>query len=153
MNFFKREPSSQMTGAVDLDQGMADTLTDRLRRVPPLDRPAHEFAPQRIEKAIEHIESFTALPMKSIDETLAELTAEYNATLAMGQTIRDTMMAVRIDYLAQIEKQKKFMSVAKETFAALAQKVAALDAPKQDETEQQQVEPEQDAGEHEQGAA
>lgn len=124
----------EVDGPVDLDEQMAETLTERLRSVPPLERPADEFAPQRsapqrIEEAIEQIESFLALPLKEIDETEAALKAEYEDTMAKGQEIRNIIMVVRKDYLAQIERGRKVASIAKETFATLAQKVAALDAP------------------------
>jgi hypothetical protein len=118
--------------AVDMDD-----LADRLGQVPALVRPADEFAPQRsapkrIEEAIEQIESFLALPLKEIDETEAALKAEYEETMAKGQEIRDIIMAVRKDYLAQIERGRKVAGIAKETFATLADKIAALDAPTQD---------------------
>lgn len=137
MNYFRGNRTAQ-TEPVDLDEQLGKTLTDRLRSVPPLERPAAEFAPpraapQRVEDAIEHIESFLALPLKEIDDALAAENAEHQATIALGQQIRDTIMAVRNDYLAQIARRRALTQIAKETFATLADKVAALDEPAQDQ--------------------
>jgi hypothetical protein len=133
MGFFRDKPEPRMDGPVDMDE-----LTQRLRGVPPLERPAHEFVPrsrslQRVEDAIEHVESFLALPLKQIDDAMAVLKAEYEAAMAEGQTIRDTIMSVQKDYLTQIERRRKLTGISKETFATLKQRYAALDAPPEDE--------------------
>lgn len=129
----RKETKPRTNGAVDMDD-----LADRLRAVPPLERPRNEFAPrqrslQRVEEAIEHVESFLALPLKEIDDTMAILKAEYDAAMAEGQTIRDTIMAVRNDYLVQIDRRRKLTAISRETFATLKQRYAALDEPPEEE--------------------
>ena len=149
MNMFKRShPEIDRGNPVDLDN-----LAEALRSVPPLQRRPDEFAPRQpsalrqMEDAIEHIESFLALPLKEIDDTMAVLKAEYDAAVAEGQTIRDTIMAVRDDYLAQIKRRQALTGIARETFAMLKERCAALDAPAVEEPPQGQTATEREQGE------
>lgn len=127
MNFLRRP--AQIAGPVDMDE-----LADRLRAVPPLERPADEFAP-KIEEVVEHIESFLGLPLKQLDDELHALEVEHKAVMDEGQRARDLFVSFRDKYLAQIERRRALTRIAKESFARLAKECAELDEPKQAEQE------------------
>ena len=149
MNMFKRDRDVDRGHPVDMDN-----LAEAMRNQPlTLQRRPDEFAPRRqapvrVDDAIEQIETFFALPLKEIDDTMGMLKAEYDAAVAEGQTIRDTIMAVRADYLAQIKRRRALTGIAKETFAVFKQHCAALDAPAEDTT---RAEEPQTTTEHDQG--
>ncbi len=145
--FGKRDRDSLGFGdAVDLD-----SLAEALRKAPPLERPAHEFAPR--QRPVERVETFLALPLQEIDTVMASLKARYEETCAKGQEIRDLIMAARREHMEHIERERAFAEFTKETFDALAEKYLGLgkavpDAPPAEEPRQDQT-----ATEHEQGEA
>ena len=108
MNFFPKRPVAQLP--VDMDE-----LAAQLRQVPPLERPADEFAP-RAEYSIEQVASFLHRHIKELDATRATLTAQADEAKL---------------HLAELERRLAVTKIARdalaETSAKLIEKSAALD--------------------------
>jgi hypothetical protein len=113
MNFLRRHGPAEPT---DLDAELADTLADRLRAIPPLERPANEFAP---EYSIEQVASFLTRHIKELDETRASLNEQADAARL---------------HLAEVERRLAVTKIARDaladTSAKLIEKSAELE-PKQ----------------------
>jgi len=117
---------------MDLDQGFAEAL----RKDPPMGRPVSEFAPnpaREVERAIQTVEKFGALPLKEIDDKLEALRADMRETEALGQTIRNLIMEVRQDYLDRLEKSRKVAELTRTSFAKLAEQCADITDPSKPE--------------------
>ena len=114
-----------------------DDLAERMRKVPPLERPANEFAPRRaappqaVERAIAHIETFTIMGerLQEVDRIMAELDSEYLATKQRHQSIRDCIMRVHADELELIERSRKVTQVQRELFSQMEDKIKAVYQP------------------------
>ena len=108
MNFFPKRPVAQLP--VDMDE-----LAAQLRQVPPLERPADEFAP-RAEYSIEQVASFLHRHIKELDATRATLTAQADEAKL---------------HLAELERRLAVTKIARdalaETSVKLIEKSAALD--------------------------
>ena len=118
--FGKRDRDSLGFGdAVDLD-----SLAEALRKAPPLERPAHEFAPR--QKPVERVETFLALPLQEVDAVMASLKSRYEEVVTKGQELRDLMMAARREHMEHIERERAFAEFTKETFDVLAEKYLGL---------------------------
>lgn len=118
MNFLRRTHQAEPT---DLDAELADTLADRLRAIPPLERPANEFAP---DYSLERVAAFLLQHIKELEAARDRLSADE--------------IAVR-QHLAEIECRQAVVKIAHETMTRAASeltgKVAELEAPKQTEHE------------------
>lgn len=104
--------------AVDLDD-----FQRRLQQVPPLDRPADEFAP------VPHVGAFRELPLAEIDEAMAKLEAAHAEAKARHQAARDLIMRIRQDELELLERARKATELHSEAFAAMTKGIAALYEP------------------------
>lgn len=136
MNIWPRKESvSRVDDRVDMNE-----LAERLRAIPPLERPRNEFVAPRDEYSIDHIASFLGRHIKELDDTEATLAAEADAAK---------------EHLNEVEHRRAVIKVARDTLAEtltrLAEKAAELEPPVEEPEEPPTAGP-TDESEHERTA-
>lgn len=103
--------------------------------VPSVRRTADEFVRnpiRQMERAVETIDKFGALPLKELDDKMTDLKEQVALLEIMGQEVRDTIMRVRADYMGKLEKARKVAELTTQNLEALAKQIAAIDLPVQE---------------------
>ncbi len=121
MDHFRNRNVPRLTGPEDLDEQLRIELADRLR--PSVGRALAEYAPQP-DYSIERVESVLSRHLEELTIARATLAVEADAAQAHLDEIKHKQTVIKIAH-----------DTFAETLAKLTGRVAALDAPKQELTE------------------
>jgi hypothetical protein len=113
----------------ELEREVSDVLLDSLREASALERPADEFAPQRMDYSLERVESFLSQRVTELQQARSALAQEADATR---------------ERLADLVRRQAIMLIVEtslsEGLAKLTEQMATSDTVPLDEPEQSATE-------------